>query len=93
MEGVSGAGGFWEATGNSLVMIIATELGDKTFFLAAILSMRHSRSIVFIGAIAALAIMHVLSVAIGFALPALLPRVYTHYAAIGMVSTGLRTLR
>lgn len=90
MAGVDNPAGFWEATGNSLVMIIATELGDKTFFLAAILSMRHSRTVVFIGAISALAIMHVLSVAIGFALPSLLPRVYTHYAAVAMVSVAKR---
>ena len=32
-------GGFF----NSWTMIIATELGDKTFFIAAILCMKHSR--------------------------------------------------
>jgi hypothetical protein len=35
--------GFWSAFVNSLVMIWATELGDKTFFIAAILAMRHER--------------------------------------------------
>ena len=40
------------------------------------------RLVVFAGAIGALALMTVLSAAIGFALPNLLPRLYTHYAAI-----------
>ena len=44
--------------------------------------------VVFAGAIGALALMTVLSAAIGFALPNLLPRVYTHYAAIILVSTA-----
>jgi putative Ca2+/H+ antiporter (TMEM165/GDT1 family) len=73
---------FWSATGHSFAMIIATELGDKTFFIAAVLSMRNNRLPVFGGAVAALIVMTILSAAIGFALPNLLPRSYTHYAAI-----------
>lgn len=34
---------FWSAFANSLAMIIATELGDKTFFIAAILAMQFDR--------------------------------------------------
>jgi len=45
----------------SLAVIIVSELGDKTFFIAAILAMRHSRLVVFGGAIAALGLMTVLS--------------------------------
>lgn len=84
---------FWGAFANSLLMIIVTELGDKTFFLAALMAMRHPRMAVFLAAISALAVMHVLSVAIGFALPALLPRVYTHYAATAMVRPRLGAAR
>merc|ERR1712167_290683 len=73
----SGAG-FWSACMNSLLMIIVTELGDKTFFIAAILAMKFSRQAVWIGAVGALALMTVLSAAMGFALPNLLPRKYTH---------------
>ena len=40
-------------------MIIVSELGDKTFFIAAIMAMRHARVTVFSGAIAALGVMHV----------------------------------
>lgn len=66
---------------NSLVVILVTEIGDKTFFIAAVLAMRNGRLVVYLGAMGALAIMHILSSLMGFALPALLPRVYTHYAS------------
>eukprot|EP00938_MAST-03A_sp_MAST-3A-sp1_P000183 g183.t1 len=84
---------FWSALLNSVAMIIVTELGDKTFFIAAILAMRHERSVVFIGAIGALALMTVLSAIIGFALPSLLPKQYTHFAAsILFVYFGVKLL-
>lgn len=72
---------FWAAFWNSLGMILATEVGDKTFFIAAVLAMRHSQGVVFTGAISALIVMTVLSVTIGFALPNILPREYTHHCA------------
>ena len=34
---------FWPAFLNSLAMILVTELGDKTFFIAAIMAMRNPR--------------------------------------------------
>uniref|UniRef100_A0A7S3LMN9 GDT1 family protein n=1 Tax=Aplanochytrium stocchinoi TaxID=215587 RepID=A0A7S3LMN9_9STRA len=67
---------------NSLAMIIVTELGDKTFFIAAIMAMKHKRILVYSGAIGALTVMTILSAMIGFALPTLLPKIYTHYAAV-----------
>lgn len=67
---------------SSIAMTIVTELGDKTFCIAAIMAMQRSRYAVFIGAAAALVVMTALSVGIGYALPALLPRVYTHIAGI-----------
>ena len=45
--------------------------------------------VVYIGAVSALAAMTVLSAAIGFALPNLLPRAYTHYAATVLVRGGV----
>jgi putative Ca2+/H+ antiporter (TMEM165/GDT1 family) len=60
--------GFWPAFVNSLMMIWATEIGDKTFFIAAILAMTNDRMVVFSGAISALAIMTVLSAGMGYAL-------------------------
>jgi hypothetical protein len=53
-------GGFVKGFTSSTAMIIATEIGDKTFFIAAVLSMRHSRLIVFSGAILALICMTIL---------------------------------
>ncbi len=67
---------FWSAFVNSVAMIIVTELGDKTFFIAAIMAMRHPRLFVYAGAMGALALMTVLSAAIGFALPQLLPPMF-----------------
>ena len=52
---------FMNAFVAALSMIIVTELGDKTFFIAAIMAMNHARLIVFGGAMIALAIMHVVS--------------------------------
>lgn len=72
---------FVTATIHSLVMILVTEIGDKTFFIAAVLAMRNARLVVYAGAMGALALMHVLSACMGYALPNLLPRAYTHFAS------------
>jgi len=64
----------------SLLIIIVSELGDKTFFIAALMSMKHSPVVVFCGGIAALSIMTVLSVAVGYTLPNIVNPIYTHYA-------------
>lgn len=45
----------------SLSVIIVSEIGDKTFFIAAIMAMKHSRLTVFLGAISALVLMTILS--------------------------------
>ena len=71
--------GFWKAFTSSFAMILATEVGDKTFFIAAILSMKHSRAAVFAGAFAALIVMTILSTAMGLVLPTFVPRKYTHW--------------
>ena len=76
--------GFWPAFINSVMMIWATEIGDKTFFIAAIMAMRHDRFLVFSGAALALYIMTVLSAGLGYLLPNMMPRKYTHYAAAGL---------
>jgi Ca2+/H+ antiporter, TMEM165/GDT1 family len=56
--------------------------------------MRHGRLVVYLGAMTALAIMHVLSALMGYALPALLPKAYTHLASILLfMYFGYRLLR
>lgn len=51
----------------SISMIIVSELGDKTFFIAAIMAMRHSRLKVFAAAMFAIFIMNTLAVILGMA--------------------------
>jgi len=71
-------GGFMKGFTSGVAMILATEIGDKTFFIAAILSMRQSRSAVFLGAVLSLYVMTVLSSIMGLVLPKLVPVKYTH---------------
>lgn len=49
----------------SFLAILVSEIGDKTFFLAMIMAMRYSQTVVFIGAYGALAVMTVLSAIFG----------------------------
>lgn len=58
-----------------------SELGDETFIIAAILAMRHPRSLVFAGGIAALATMTVLSTLLGMMAPALISKELVNKAA------------
>lgn len=65
-------------------MIIISELGDKTFFLAAVLSMRASKKDklkVFLGSIIALALMSLLSVLLGGFIFTWIPTIYTRIAS------------
>jgi len=53
--------GFYQA----FTLVFLSELGDKTFFIAGLLAMKTSRLISFVGSVAALAVMTVISVVIG----------------------------
>lgn len=70
-----------QALVQSFTMIIVSEIGDKTFLIAAILAMRHPRIIVFAGAFGALLVMSILSAALGHILPTLIPKQWTQVAA------------
>ena len=64
-SGGNGNGGkrklsFTKAFTASVAMILETEIGDKTFFIAAVMSMRNDRMAVFAGAILALIVMTIL---------------------------------
>ncbi len=65
----------------SFAMIIVSEIGDKTFLIAAILAMRHPRLVVFAGAFGSLVVMSILSAAMGHVLPHLIPKRWTQIAA------------
>ena len=75
--------GFTKAFGESFMVILATEIGDRTFFIAAIMAMRHSRLLVWTGAVGALIVMTVLATLVGHVAPLLISRKYTQYAAAG----------
>lgn len=64
-----------------LLLITISELGDKTFFIAVVMSMRYRRRWVLIGAIAALATMTLLSVLFGRAV-SFLPKTYLVWGEI-----------
>jgi hypothetical protein len=53
--------GFYQA----FSLVFVSEIGDKTFFMAGLLAMQTSKFISFVGSMAALAVMTVISVAIG----------------------------
>ncbi|XP_041359711.1 transmembrane protein 165-like [Gigantopelta aegis] len=85
--------GFIHAFVASLSVIIVSELGDKTFFIAAIMAMRHSRLTVLAGALGALVLMTVLSSLLGYA-TTVIPRKYTLYASSILFGVfGLKMLR
>lgn len=63
----------------SLAMTVLSEIGDKTFFAAAILAMRHPRRLVLSGCLGALIVMTILSAVVGWAAPNLLSRKWTHH--------------
>lgn len=85
--------GFMHAFFASISVIIVSELGDKTFFIAAIMAMRHPRSTVFIGAIGALGLMTVLSALFGW-IATVIPREYTYYVSTALFAIfGLKMLK
>lgn len=78
----------------SLSMIIFSEIGDKTFLIAALMAMKHSRLVVFSSAFASLILMTVLSALLGHTLPTLLSKKLTSFLAAGLfVVFGARLLR
>lgn len=77
----------------SFLMIIVSEIGDKTFLIAAIMAMKHSRLVVFAGAFSSLFVMSVLSAFLGHVVPNLLPAQYTTWmAAILFFCFGIKML-
>ncbi|ODN04120.1 Transmembrane protein [Orchesella cincta] len=85
--------GFFSGLISSFSMIVVSELGDKTFFIAAIMAMRHSRLIVFAGAISALGLMTVLSALFGGYVTTLIPRFYTYYISTALFAIfGMKML-
>ncbi|OJD17514.1 hypothetical protein AJ78_02383 [Emergomyces pasteurianus Ep9510] len=65
----------------SLTMILLSEVGDKTFLVAALMAMRHPRMVVFSAALTALIAMTVLSAILGHAVPTLISKSFTNILA------------
>lgn len=81
------------AFGSSLTAITLAELGDKTFFMALILSVRHRARWVFIGSFAALTAVTLISLALGYGLRELLPQSLVPWlAAVLFISFGIKLL-
>ena len=62
-------------------MILVSEIGDKTFLIAALMSMKHNRYVVFLGSISSLAIMTLLSGLFGHAFTSFLPETLISWTA------------
>lgn len=78
----------------AISMIVVSEIGDKTFLIAAIMAMRHPHMVVFSAASSALVLMTVLSGLIGHVLPHLLsPTITRALAAILFLIFGVNLLR
>ncbi|KAG5481163.1 hypothetical protein CUR178_06395 [Leishmania enriettii] len=67
---------------SSLSMILVSEIGDKTFFIACLMAMRHPKMTVYVGALGALAAMTVLSALMGVVVPNLLSVQVTQILAV-----------
>ncbi|KAL9234874.1 hypothetical protein vseg_009692 [Gypsophila vaccaria] len=85
--------GVFDAFFASLCMILVSEIGDETFIIAALMAMRHPKSIVLSGALSALVVMTVLSTGLGRIVPNLISRKHTNSAATVLyLFFGLRLL-
>eukprot|EP00439_Symbiodinium_sp_Y106_P060265 s1401_g8.t2 len=83
----------WEGLTSSFFMILATELGDETFIIAAVMSMRHPKFTVLCGALGALYLMTVLSAFLGVVLPNLISQErVTQCATVLYTFFGLRLM-
>ncbi|ABB58020.1 TMEM165/GDT1 family protein [Synechococcus elongatus] len=79
---------------SGLIFISIAELGDKTFLIAALLAMRHRRRWVLLGTVLALALMTILSVAIGQLANQLLPETWVRWAEVAFFAIfGLKLWR
>lgn len=85
--------GVFDAFFASFSMILVSEIGDETFIIAALMAMRHPKSIVLSGALSALFVMTILSTGLGHLVPNLISRKHTNSAATVLYCFfGLRLL-
>ncbi|MCJ1315956.1 hypothetical protein MMC15_001276 [Xylographa vitiligo] len=78
----------------AFTMIIFSEIGDKTFLVAALMAMKHSPLLVFSASFPAMIVMTILSVVLGHTVPTLISPKYTHFAAAALFLVfGFKMLR
>lgn len=78
----------------SMTMILFSEVGDKTFLVAALMAMKHDRIVVFTAAFGALITMTILSAVLGHAVPTLIPKKVTNFLAAALfLIFGARLLK
>ncbi|KAJ3187063.1 hypothetical protein HDU85_007101 [Gaertneriomyces sp. JEL0708] len=78
----------------SFSVILVSEIGDKTFFIAAIMAMKNSRMLIFSAAMGALFVMTVLSALVGHVAPLLLSKYYTQLlVSVLFLVFGVRMLK
>ena len=78
----------------AFTMIIFSEIGDKTFLVAALMAMKHSPLLVFSASFPAMIVMTILSVVLGHAVPSLLSAHYTNFAAAALFLVfGIKLMR
>jgi len=66
----------------SLLVMLSLEFGDRTFFIASLMSSKHDSKHVFFGAILALWLMTFVSVVIGIEAASMIPRKFMHYGSV-----------
>jgi Ca2+/H+ antiporter, TMEM165/GDT1 family len=77
----------------SFLVIMVSEIGDKTFLIAAVMAMSNPRILIFSAAMSALFIMTVLSAAFGHFVPTLISKTYTQFlAALLFLVFGIKML-
>lgn len=84
----------WDSLVGSFSSIAATEIGDKTFIVAALMAMRHSRLQVFSAAFSALFVMTILSGIAGHAMGAIISKKWAALvAALLFLVFGAKAIR
>lgn len=69
----------WGSFVQSVMIVCASGLGDKSFFVVAIMATRHNAGLVYTGAMTALALMTMVGATIALVLPHLVPPQFIHW--------------
>lgn len=72
---------FLESVVETFSVILVSELGDNTFFIAAIMAVKYSRMVVFLGAMSAVVITTFLAILCGWAVSGV-PQIYLYYCSL-----------